>query len=179
MKIRLSPFIATGAACILACSCRGDVAWSGTRPIDPEGWHTESQVVFRLDPEAFDYPYSDRFEEQTAKAINDTAPRLRGNFIALLALRYSEICNAAELDVSVERSSLHGPIRLDTLSFKLFSNDGVPAGKGKFGIYEASVPLSDNLKVEEGSTIAISPLEYDTPVRGISAATLILKRTSH
>ncbi len=161
---------------IFFASCRKDVAWSGVREIDVEGWVNENPAVFILDPEAYDYPYSDKFDEKTSRAMNDTAPRLSGRFAGLMTLRYSDECNASDLKLVMEKTSLINDISCDTLKLQLFSDEGLPLGKGQYGLYELSYELPGELKVEEGSSIAFFPIKYSVPIKGISEISLILKQ---
>ncbi|MDE7463339.1 MAG: gliding motility lipoprotein GldH [Muribaculaceae bacterium] len=176
--MRHSPFLLIFSILISLCgsSCREDIAWSGVRKIDSDGWKSGDYVDFNLDPSAYDYPYADKYEEMTAKAIGDTAVRLQGNFRAVVGLRYNIDCGAAEVKIVMERSSLRSETSTDTLTFPLFSPNGEPLGKGRYGVYETSVEVPHPLLVDEGSVVSFTPVAYSSEIKGCMALSLILKK---
>lgn len=157
-------------------SCRKDICWSDTQPINGQEWSILNPVTFNLDPMAYHSPYKDDFERKTAEAIGDTIPRLHGRYEAVVSLRYSGNCTTSSLDVVVERMALQGEITCDTLRFELFDPANRPEGRGRFSIYEVSQKLPPPYTALPGAIISLYPVEYSEPVKGIRSATLILSR---
>lgn len=157
-------------------SCRNDVAWNASVQLNPEGWNYHEPATFLIDRAAYSPDPANRFEAMTAKATGDTIAQIRGQFQAILSLRYSQACNAREISLAVEQSSLDAPLRTDTLTFRLFSDSGTPLGSGRFGIYEISMPLPHPLTVSEGTSISVTPTAYAEEPSGFSDITLLLKK---
>lgn len=157
-------------------SCRDDVAWNASIKLDPEGWNFLEPATFIIDRAAYTPDPSNRFEEMTARATGDTIAKIRGNYDALISLRYSTKCNAREIQLAVEQCSLDSPLHTDTLTFSLFSPAGQPLGTGRFGIYEVSEYLPERLMVSEGSSISVTPIQYSEELTGFTDITLLLKK---
>ncbi|MDE6246538.1 MAG: gliding motility lipoprotein GldH [Muribaculaceae bacterium] len=157
-------------------SCRKDIEWSQTQNIGSDEWSRYNPLCFNLDPVAFRSPYKDEFDRRTAEAIGDTVARLHGQYSSRLSLRYTGECNAEYIDVVVVREALEGETVCDTIRYPLFSPTGIPLGRGRYGMYEVSLSLPSPYIAHTGGIISVYPLEYDTPVRGIKSATLILCR---
>ena len=161
---------------LLFFACDKNVAWTDTKTVDRDGWSADSPVSFSMDPLAYEPDKDrDRFAEMPARAVGDTVTRLRGCFDATLSLRYADDCNTSEISLIIEQASLDTEISADTISVTLFSRDGTPAHRGRFGINETSVTLPRPITVSQGTQLNVSPLPYDTLPSGILSATLILR----
>lgn len=169
-------YVLIPAFVMLACfsSCKHDVAWTHTESIPEDGWTSEHPVVFQLDPKAYE-PEENRFVKMTSQAVGDTLPRLKGEFRAMLSLRYKDDCNASSLRIVIENASLPTGIHTDTISVTLFDKEGNPTGRGRFGLNEVVHPLPIPFTVTEGTTLTLSPLDYHTPVTGLLSTTLTLR----
>lgn len=160
---------------LLFAGCRKSVEWSHTVAVPADGWDNECPVIFSIDPQAYLPKNADRFKEMTDRAMGDTLPRLHGRYRAILSLRYLDDCNAASLRLVVESASLERDIHTDTITVPLFSADGRPLGKGRFGLNEVSVTFPEPYEVTSGSILTVTPVEYSTPVTGLQYVTLILE----
>ncbi len=111
-------------------------------------------------------------------------------YTASLSLRYSDKCPERMVKLIVEKESLDGIARPDTILVTLFNEDGTPAndrmentginsvyrGKGlNLGIYEKSVILGRDTPIPPMMRIAITPAS-SVPIRGISHLTLLLSK---
>ncbi|MDE6271894.1 MAG: gliding motility lipoprotein GldH [Muribaculaceae bacterium] len=160
---------------ITATGCRDDIKWSESRKISSEGWTPDQVIEFNLDPAAYQPKPENRFAELTARAMGDTLPRCLGNYQAVLAVRYLDKCNVARLDLIIEKAGLDESIVTDTLRIPLYYDDGNPVGKGRLGIFEASVVLP-GFRVSNGTILSLRPATDTDTIRGISDITLLLSQ---
>ncbi len=179
MQTSIRHHISFLAACLLVMaitgSCRNDIVWSSSEKVPSDGWLPDEFVQFDLDPSAYDPKPANRFAELTARAVGDTAERHLGVYHATLAIRYLEDCNVSELRLAVEKAGLDEPLRNDTIRIPLFRNDGKPAGKGRFGIYETSLKLYP-FTISNGTTVSFSPVAAKDTVRGITDIILLIHK---
>lgn len=176
MRKQLSLTICIASLIFGSVSCRDDVAWNASARINPMEWTPRNPAVFVIDPAGYIPAPANKFAEMTSRATGDTIASIRGVFNAVISLRYRDDCNAEKIRLAVETVSLDSPILTDTLEITLFSPSGAPAGSGKMGIHEASVAMPRPLNVGSGTAVSISPIDYKTPIRGVTDATLLLKR---
>lgn len=160
---------------LLGVGCRENIVWSEARLLPDKQWPASLTIDFNIDPEAYSPPPANRFEEMTSRTSGDTLPRLRGQFKAIVSLRYGRDCNARSVKIVAECNSLDLPTRSDTLYFRLFDDNDNPLGAGHFGLFEQFADLPGIFPVSDGTILSLHPIEYDgPPLEGISSATLIL-----
>ncbi|MDE7159899.1 MAG: gliding motility lipoprotein GldH [Muribaculaceae bacterium] len=75
--------------------------------------------------------------------------------------------------IVVEQENLGAPMRRDTLTIHLLTDDGTPAGHGLCGLYSLECPVPGSVTLAEGYSVAIHPLDS---LPGISEAGLILQK---
>lgn len=167
----MAPLLLLTAICV---GCDKNVAWTDTVSIPEKGWTSDHQIIFELDPKAYE-PEENKYELMTARAVGDTVPRLRGDFHAYLSLRYKEDCIARSVRLAFEQASLDDEIRTDTLEFRLFDDAGRSLGRGRFGINETSVILPYPLKAGLGTVITVTPVNYPEPITNLLSLTLTLR----
>lgn len=158
---------------IFLSSCDKNVAWTDTVSIPERGWTSDHPVVFNLDPKAYE-PEENKYVLMTARAVGDTVPRLRGNYHAILSLRYKDDCNARSVRLALEKVSLDTDIRRDTITFTLFHDGGGSAGHGRFGLNETTLNLPYPFTADNGTTLTVTPLTYSAPIIGMLSITLTL-----
>lgn len=74
-----------------------------------------------------------------------------------LVVKYSLRCHSETLPLEMEVSSLESDtIITEHIDVQLFDKDGVPKGKGNYGVYEKIIPLRKRAKIEEGQSISFS-----------------------
>lgn len=159
---------------VISGGCDRNVAWTDTVSTPERGWTSDHPVVFELDPKAYE-PEENKYVLMTARAVGDTVPRLRGDFHAMLSLRYKDDCNARSLRLALEQVALDvDEIRRDTLNFRLFGDDGASTGRGRFGLNETALELPYPFHASDGTVVTITPLPYSEEIDGVLSLTLTL-----
>lgn len=107
----------------------------------------------------------------------DSADVVSGRHNALLVVRYSAKCPSRSIILNIEELSL-SHCRPDTtkLELQLFDNDGLPLGKGAYGIYEITDTLHKGIVIPDGYTLSFSSPLPDGKTAGVKSIGLVVKR---
>jgi len=108
---------------------------------------------------------------------SDSAMVISGHHDIVVVTRYTKACTSRSIILNIEEISF-SRAKPDTFSLeiKLFSNEGVPLGKGIYGVYEIADTIRRNVSVDNGYSISLSsPLPREKTV-GIKALGIVLPR---
>ena len=95
-------------------------------------------------------------EELTKESIDH-------NYCVNLIVRYLDSCSISALPLNIESNfNDTDSICIVNMEIPLFSENGVPIGKGNFGLFDISIPLFNDVKVSDISFISISTPEKHT-----------------
>lgn len=101
-----------------------------------------------------------------------------GRFDLIAVVRYTNSCASKSVILDVESLSLeHSQPDSAQVTIPLFTADGVPTGKGNWGILEVSDTLSRGISIPEGFVVSLaSPLDEEA-TKGILDIGLKLSRS--
>lgn len=126
------------ALCTLSCGPDMPV-YSHFETVSPGGWTPDRMTIFEPWPA-------------------DSAQASSGDFELRLCLRY-RIPAPKEAMLVVEQESLSMPERRDTVTLRLLDSSGHPSGQGSRGLFTVEHTLTPRLRLSEGYSVAIHPLD--------------------
>lgn len=101
-----------------------------------------------------------------------------GHYDVILIVRYSNKCVSRSVIFDIESFSITQSHPDSTrVEIPLFKTDGVPVGKGNFGVFEITDTLSRDIKLPEGYVISISTPIPEEETKGIIDIGIKLSRT--
>ncbi len=162
-KLRLLWIVVLLAAIVvlalLSAGCRevNGVFYSEFRDIPSSGWSPEKPLGF------------DPWPADSA----DSA----GRFDLYMCVRYSGKKPIAPLRARYVCEDESGTLYADTVSFRLFDGNGLPSGRGRYGVYEALVPLTGNFVLRPGFGVDLYSLSPEEDSEGLLGIGVVLARS--
>lgn len=107
----------------------------------------------------------------------DSAEIISGRHDAVFVVRYTAKCPSRSIILNLEEVSLaHEQPDTTKLELQLFDKDGMPLGKGSYGVYEIADTLHKGIVIPDGYTLSISSPLPDEKTVGIKSIGLVLKQ---
>ncbi len=141
----------------------------GCRHIDSVGY--SNFVTFDKEgiPQGWEFDFS--------PMERDSAALISTPHDAVVVVRYTNTCPSRSIILDIEELSLVSD-KPDSLRVEipLFDKEGIPLGRGNFGIFEVTDTIHRNMKVPEGYVISVSSPLPTNLTEGVNAIGLILSR---
>lgn len=108
---------------------------------------------------------------------SDSADIISGRHDAVLVVRYTGKCPSRSIILNLEELSLsHQRPDTTVLELQLFDKEGLPLGKGAYGIYEIADTLHKGIVIPNGYTLSFSSPLPDGKTAGIKSIGLVIKQ---
>lgn len=149
-------FLAALLLLMPGCSYINTADYSGFISIGPEGM-----------PQGWEFEFSPTAADSTLS--------LTPLYDVVVAVRYTNNCPSQSVILNIEEYSLirETPDSL-TIELPLFSSDGIPLGKSRYGINEVTDTIHRGYRIEEGYTLSMSSPLPRAATAGVQAVGLIL-----
>lgn len=146
------------AAFLMGCDRFSDAEFTDFVDIGPSGI-----------PEGWNYEF--------APSLSDTTKNFTGSYNVVIAVRYSKLCPSKSVIFNIEEISLqHDAPESQMREMTLFDEEGIPVGKGNYGVYEVTDTLRHGYSLPERYSLSISSMLPDSSTIGIKSIGFILNR---